>query len=80
MYTPVVSIPRYHLHAVPGPVEGLMFTKISATVLQITWSSPESSRGRVQEYLVLVETSDASVARETVPGQQTTALIANLSE
>lgn len=65
---------------VPGPVEGLMFTKISTSVLQILWSSPESNPGRIQQYLVLVETRDGSVLQESVPGTQTTILIANLSE
>ena len=55
-----------------------MFTKISASILQILWSRPESTSGRIRQYSVLVETRDGSVFQDNIPGAQTTVLIANL--
>ena len=58
-----------------------MFAKISASILQILWSRPqESTPGRIQQYLVSVETRAESVFQDSVPGQQNTVLISNLSK
>lgn len=65
---------------VPGPVSGLTFTKLSATVLQITWTSPEVTNGAIQVYSVLVEGLASSVFQQDVPGEQRTALVPNLSK
>ena len=53
---------------------------LSATVLQITWSSPQVTNGTIQTYSVLVEGPASSVFQEDVSGEQRTALVANLSK
>ena len=68
------------LDVVPGPVLGLRFTNISATVLQISWNSPEMTNGVIQLYSVTVETRTDSVFQRNVPGEQRTILVTNLSK
>ncbi len=70
----------FTLIAVPGPVPVLLFTSISATVLQISWTSPEVTNGGIQLYSVLVKTRASSVFQANVPGEQRTVLVANLSK
>ena len=65
---------------VPGPVVGLTLTSISATVLQISWRAPEETSGAIQSYLVLLETSTATIFQESVVGEQRIAVVPNLSE
>ena len=65
---------------VPGPVTGLSFTKISATVLQISWSEPEPTNGVIQVYSVQVETITNSIFQANIPGDQNSILVPNLSE
>ena len=67
-------------NTVPGPVAGLSFTKISATVLQISWSEPEPTNGAIQGYSVQVETITDSVFQASIPGDQNSILVPNLSK
>jgi hypothetical protein len=57
---------------------GLMFTSISATVLQVSWDSPEVSNGVIQLYSVVVEAHTGPVFQESVPGEQRTLLVTTL--
>lgn len=65
---------------VPGPVTGLGFTTISAAILQITWGMAEIVNGEIQIYSVLVKNRAGSVFQATVPGEQMTVLVTNLSK
>lgn len=65
---------------VPGPVSGLSFTKISATVLQISWSEPEQTNGAIQVYSMQVETSTDSVFQANIPRDQNSILVPNLGK
>ena len=67
------------IHAVPGPVTGLNFAKISATILQISWSEPEVTNGAIQFYDVQVDTISDTVFQASVPGSQKSILVTNLS-
>ena len=67
-------------NTVPGPVTGLSFTKISATVLQTSWSEPEPTNGVIQVYSVQVETITNSIFQASVPGDQNSILVPNLSK
>ena len=66
--------------AVPGPVAGLNFTKISATILQITWSEPVVTNGVIQLYSIQVESVMGSIFQRSVPGDQKSLLATNLSK
>ena len=68
------------IYVVPGPIVGLTFTSISATVLQISWRAPEETNGEIQSYFVLLETSTATIFQESVVGEQRIALVPNLSK
>ena len=70
------------IFAVPGPVIGLTFTKISATILQISWTEPEVTNGVIQVYSLQVENFiDTSTAfQATVPGSQKSVLVTDLSK
>lgn len=59
---------------------GLTFTSISATVLQISWRDPEVTNGEIQSYFVLVETRAGAVLQESVPREQRTIVLPNLSK
>ncbi len=65
---------------VPGPVTALSFTKISATVLQISWSEPEPTNGAIQVYSIQVETSTDSIFQASIPGDQNSIVVPNLSK
>lgn len=69
-----------YTYIVPGPIVGLTFTKISATVLQISWNSPEVTNGDIQFYSVMVETRTDLVFQENVPGEQRTILVTSLGK
>lgn len=66
--------------AVPGPVAGLNFTKISATILQISWSEPVVTNGAILLYSIQVEGVMESVFQRSVPGDQKSLLATNLSK
>jgi len=53
---------------------------MSPTLLQITWSSPIEPNGVIQSYLVQVERYDGLVFSNNVDGEQTSALVPNLSK
>ena len=78
--------PSKHTHimiafnTVPGQVTGLSFTKISATVLQISWSEPQPTNGGIQIYSVQVETTTDTVFQASIPGDQISILVTNLSK
>ena len=65
---------------VPGSVIGLSFTKVSATVLQISWSEPEVTNGVIQSYSIQVDNHIDTVFQESVPGNQKSILVTNLSK
>ena len=69
-----------HFNAVPGPVGELNFTKISATILQISWSEPEVTNGAIQFYNIQVQTITDSVFQASVPGDQKSVLVTSLSK
>lgn len=64
--------------AVPGPIENLRFIKISTSVLQVQWNSPQVTNGVIQSYLVQVERYDGLIFSNSFEGQQTSALVPNL--
>lgn len=68
------------LNIVPGSVIGLNFTKVSATVLQISWSEPEVTNGVIQSYSIQVDNHIDTVFQESVPGNQKSVLVTNLSK
>ena len=66
--------------AVPGPVTGLNFTKISATILQISWSEPVVTNGVILLYSIQVESVMGSIFQTSVSGDQKSLLTTNLSK
>lgn len=78
--TSVFCFVRSVIVLVPGPVAGLAFTSISATVLQISWTRPEVTNGEIRLYSILVETHAGPLFQENVPGEQSSTLIPNFSK
>ena len=64
----------------PGPVTGLNFTKISATIIQAVWSRPQVTNGMIVSYSVLVKTNTETVFQRIVSGDQNNILVTNLSK
>ena len=64
---------------VPGPVTGLNFTKISATIIQVLWRRPQSTNGVILSYSIVMTTSTGPVFQRMVPGDQNNVLVTNLS-
>lgn len=67
-------------HVVPGPVVGLRLTSISATILQVSWSTPEVTNGNIQAYSVMVNTQADLVFQQSVSRGQTTILVTSLGK
>lgn len=65
---------------VPGPVTGLNFTKISATVIQVVWRRPQDNNGMILSYSIIVKRSTQTVFQTIVPGDRNNVLVTNLSK
>ena len=73
-----------YLIVLPGPAIGLNFTKISATIPQISWSElkPEVTNKAILFYSVQVDMVTDSVFQASVPGDnfKKSVLVTNLSK
>ena len=44
------------LHKVPGPVQGVQVAPLSSSAVELTWSDPNVTNGRIRGYSVTVRT------------------------
>ena len=54
---------------------GLMFSSISATVLEITWTTPQVTNGVVLSYSVLIDTHADFFYQKNFTGDQRSVLV-----